>query len=623
MSRACAVKENLDSSPQAQQQFEREAKILANLNHPNLARVTDYFFVPGQGQYLVMDYVEGEDLQEMLDQAGGPLAEAQVFPWVNQVCDALEYLHTQQPPVIHRDIKPANIRITPGGKAVLVDFSIAKIYDPNLKTTQGARAVTPGYSPQEQYGQGHTDVRSDIYALGATLYALLTGQIPVESIQRNLNVTFPTVRALNPAVSAATERAILQAMEMLPANRYQNVHQLKLALLGSGPTFHVMNQQVVAGATGARKTLPQTEVWPADIRKLLLLGVVVLALGVGGALIVWYFRTHGGGHGGTPIAQATLTNAATSEPQRSPTATSTLRPTHTIAPTDTPQPETPPGLTQVSPVDGMAMVYIPAGEFLMGSTLADIQQMKEICPKCPDNYFSDQLPQHKVYLDAYWIDLTEVTNDQFADFLSHTGYRTTAEQKGSSYVMARGFSDFQYIQGADWISPAGPGSNIIGNGKAAVTQVSWDDAAAYCQWAERRLPTEAEWEKAARGTDGRFFPWGNQVPDDQLLSFNYNALGPVVVGNYSAGASPYGLLDMAGNVWEWVSDFYSETYYQVSPDHNPQGPNRGDGHTFRGGSWASELNTGMVFVTTTFRLWNKPFIRSNVLGIRCAMDAGP
>ncbi len=157
---ACALKENLSVTPDAQKQFDREATLLASLQHPNLPRVTDHFSIPGQGQYLVMDFVEGEDLQQILDRTRTPIPEHQALAWVDQVCDALSYLHTHYPPIIHRDIKPANIKITPQGRAILVDFGIAKALAPNAKTTQGARAITPGYSPPEQYGQGSTDDRS-------------------------------------------------------------------------------------------------------------------------------------------------------------------------------------------------------------------------------------------------------------------------------------------------------------------------------------------------------------------------------------------------------------------------------------------------------------------------------
>jgi len=230
LDKPCAVKENFDPSPEAQHQFEREASILADLEHPNLPGVKDHFSIPGQGEFLVMDFVEGEDLQEKLDHAGGPLPETQVIPWILQVLDALAYLHSLQPPVIHRDIKPANIRITPEGHAMLVDFGIAKFYDPLKQTTLGARAVTPGYSPFEQYGQKSTDVRTDVYALGATLYTLLTGVQPSESIGRVAGTNLVKPRKLNPAISMNMELTVLKAMEIQPAQRFQNANEFAAAL---------------------------------------------------------------------------------------------------------------------------------------------------------------------------------------------------------------------------------------------------------------------------------------------------------------------------------------------------------------------------------------------------------
>jgi serine/threonine protein kinase len=228
----CALKENLDSSAEAARQFAREASLLANLRHPHLPRVTDHFFLPGQGQYLVMDYVQGDDLQTWLDHTHQPLPEASVQVWAMQICEALAYLHAQQPPIVHRDIKPANIKITPQGQAILVDFGIAKIYDPSLKTTVGARAVTPGYSPIEQYGHGATDARTDLYALGATLYTVLTGHEPPESTERVAGTPLIPPRALNPALSANMERVILEAMEIQPAQRYAHAQELRNALTG-------------------------------------------------------------------------------------------------------------------------------------------------------------------------------------------------------------------------------------------------------------------------------------------------------------------------------------------------------------------------------------------------------
>jgi serine/threonine-protein kinase len=229
LNKPCALKENLDVSPEAQRQFTREATVLANLSHPNLPRVTDHFILPGQGQYLVMDFVDGDDLASILRQRG-PVPPEQAIAWTLQVADALSYLHTRQPPVVHRDIKPANIRLTPDGRAMLVDFGLVKIYNAQLRTTLGARAVTPGYAPPEQYGHGSTDARSDLYALGATLYNILTGQDPLESVQRMSGAQMRPVNQINPRINPAVGAAIERAMRLDPNQRFQTVAEFKAAL---------------------------------------------------------------------------------------------------------------------------------------------------------------------------------------------------------------------------------------------------------------------------------------------------------------------------------------------------------------------------------------------------------
>jgi len=227
----CAVKENLDVSPEAQRQFNREATVLANLSHPNLPRVTDYFTIEDQGQYLVMDFVEGEDIATLI-QRQGKIPVEQAVAWIGQVADALSYLHQRVPPVVHRDIKPANIRITPQGNAMLVDFGLVKLFDPSMKTTIGARAVTPGFAPPEQYGQGSTDPRTDMYALGATLYNITTSQLPMESIRRMVGGKLKTAHEVNPEIPEPLSRMIEKAMALEPHERYQNALEFKAALQG-------------------------------------------------------------------------------------------------------------------------------------------------------------------------------------------------------------------------------------------------------------------------------------------------------------------------------------------------------------------------------------------------------
>lgn len=234
---SCAVKENLENSPEAQRQFIREAELLAKLKHPNLPRVTDYFLIAGQGQYLVMDFIEGDDLEILRNRAGGSLPESQVLPWIAQVCSALTYLHRQDPPIIHRDIKPANIAITPQGNAVLMDFGIARQQIVGQATAIGAKAVTPCFSPPEQYTGRGTDARSDIYSLGATLYTLLTGLELPESIVR-ITGTDKDLRSpnyLNPGISKLVSDAIMRAISLDPNQRFATVEDFQAALFSKSP----------------------------------------------------------------------------------------------------------------------------------------------------------------------------------------------------------------------------------------------------------------------------------------------------------------------------------------------------------------------------------------------------
>ncbi len=229
-----AVKENLFTTEEYARQFRREATILAGLRHSNLPRVTDHFVIAGQGQYLVMDYIDGDDLHTRIEKGNLP-SERLAVDWARQICDALNYLHTRQPPVVHRDIKPGNIRITSEGRAVLVDFGLARLME-GPTTTTGAKAMTPGYSPPEQYGASRTDSRTDIYALAATMYTLLTGAMPEDGLERALGQrTLTRLRARNPKISAGVAAAIEKALEVLPENRFQLIGDFQKALALSVP----------------------------------------------------------------------------------------------------------------------------------------------------------------------------------------------------------------------------------------------------------------------------------------------------------------------------------------------------------------------------------------------------
>lgn len=225
----------------------------------------------------------------------------------------------------------------------------------------------------------------------------------------------------------------------------------------------------------------------------------------------------------------------------------------------------------------------------------------------------DEQPIHTVRLDTFWIARTEMTNEQFSAFIAETGYKTNAELAGWAYV----WDGFNWIQttGADWRHPNGVESDILGRENHPVTQVSWNDATTYCAWVGGRLPTEAEWEKAARGKDQRAYPWGNEEPDITRLNFLNSTGGTTEVGSYPSGVSPYGLYDMAGNVWEWTSDWYQRHYYAELDNgaSNPQGPEYGNGKVLRGGSWINFYD----FIRTSERRWSNPKFAFSNYGFRC------
>jgi eukaryotic-like serine/threonine-protein kinase len=228
-----AVKENLFTTEEYARQFRREANILASIRHPNLPRVFDHFEIADQGQYLVMDYIVGEDLRQRMDRVGVIDEEAAIISGA-AICDALYYLHSRKPVILHRDIKPGNIKIDSEGQSFLVDFGLAKIVRGSEATTTGARAMTPGYSSPEQYGTARTDSRSDVYSLGATLYAAISGNLPEDGLARAMEqVDLTPLRFHNSKISRRVAVVIEKALEIHPEDRYQTAEELKLALLTS------------------------------------------------------------------------------------------------------------------------------------------------------------------------------------------------------------------------------------------------------------------------------------------------------------------------------------------------------------------------------------------------------
>ncbi|MGD2251979.1 MAG: SUMF1/EgtB/PvdO family nonheme iron enzyme [Anaerolineales bacterium] len=257
-----------------------------------------------------------------------------------------------------------------------------------------------------------------------------------------------------------------------------------------------------------------------------------------------------------------------------------------------PQPDLPSIQTRASEKDGMMQVYVPEGTFLMGSSGDSMAK-------------PDENPQHEVYLDAFWIDQWEVTNEMFAAFLN--GPAGNQLEDGVTWLDANGRYVRIHEHNGTWEPDPGYESH-------PVADVTWYGARAYCEWAGRRLPTEAEWEKAARYNDARVFPWGDSYPTCSVANINGCEESTREVGSYPEGASPYGAFDMTGNLWEWVLDWYGEDYYANSPDRNPSGPADGTQRVVRGSSWNELTRSGR----SANRGKIEPVSSLGSVGFRCA-----
>ncbi len=256
------------------------------------------------------------------------------------------------------------------------------------------------------------------------------------------------------------------------------------------------------------------------------------------------------------------------------------------------------------------MVRIQQGNFRMGSsfqqTLEYYNRCKKLDKRCKVWWFRDERPERNVFLDTYWIDRYEVTNEKYLEFALATGHRPALDDSCESETCK---------EGNLWDGYSFP--NKIKN--QPVIQVSWYDADSYCRWRDKRLPTEAEWEKAARGTEGFLYPWGNSPPTPAHTNYNRKWKGYATlsdVGKHPPGISIYGVYDMTGNVWEWVADWYDLTYYPRARKKNPKGPKEGQNKLVRGGSWVNNDDV----LHSAFRRWSRPEVRFNDTGFRCAKD---
>jgi len=637
------------TTPKSLKRFELEARTLAQLKHPNIVEILDFGTHDGI-TYLVMEFIHGGTLKQLI--ASQPYGKDIPFPWYDAatllapIADALRYAHEKH--IIHRDIKPSNILIDRQHKPVLTDFGIAKILDLGETldlTVTGVGMGTPEYMAPEHGLGKKVDERSDIYSLGVVFYELVVGRkpytadTPLAVLHKHAYDPLPRPRDINRDIPDKVERVLLHALEKEQANRYENMglfartlqnlsaegqaqraaslqklqekealerrraKQEQEKLLRQRVELELKEKQrrerekvsrqkaqerkrkleelqtkfqARVRAAGQAVRNPEHYKWlrswyksiqsfgqsirrPENRKKVMLFaGVAAVCISILGMALTNTYPWD--------VLKPVLADLKVSEVSEQVMETS-ISPTATLLlPTST---QVLTIATRVSEKDGMTMVYVPAGEFEMGS----------------EDGNPDEQPVHTVYLDPYWIDQTEVTNTQYKLCVQ----AETCEAPSGEYYNDSDYADHP----------------VVG--------VDWYDANNYCTWAGRRLSTEAQWEKAARGTDARTYPWGVGIDCNKASYFDCKDI-TTPVGSHPEGASPYGALDMAGNVWEWVADWYDESYYRNSSTSNPTGPASGDYRILRGGAW----DTYGRNLRASYRFWYEEDLRFNSFGFRCA-----
>lgn len=632
------------------ERFKREAEALARLSDdPGIVTVYDYGDYENT-PFLVMAYMRGGTLKDML---GKPMDYKQAARLLLPVVDALAEAHQQG--IIHRDVKPSNLLVDKRGQLALADFGIAKALEMEGQTLTGTGmgVGTPEYMAPEQW-RGESTFQTDIYSLGVVFYEMVTGKKPYSGstpsdvfLKQMTEVPVPP-REIIPGIPEEVENILSFTLAKDQTDRYSRISELRedveklmraetekfievphnhdetidvepINVEEKKPDFDVLSESKTEQETidelmpivqppfapledntkkiidpvssdensGNRKSIKSKKalLW-------ILLGVVVscvlcivLSLLIFGPNLMQEIDSNDNGE----IVVELTSTPVPSTPTKIPTPTLGV------------------GSTRIREDDDMEMVYVPSGRFTSGISQEDIDWLlaQSWCDDCviEERLQAEEMPQQSIQLDAFWIDKYEVTNAQFAQFIDETDYFPTSEEENQIFST----DDFEFKEGVTWRSFY---ENTSGNFPAIV---SWSDATAYCEWVGGRLPTEAEWEKTARGTVGQVFPWGDEQISNEYLSFDPGEIQPV--GSFPKGASPYGALDMSGNVSEWVYDWFDEDYYSERPLSNPTGPNTGETHAMRGGTSTSG---GISAFRTSGRdfFWD---VSTDFIGFRCVM----
>lgn len=581
-------------SPEQQQilrdRFLREARAAGALSHPSI--VTIFHVGDDQGRpYIVMEFIDGSALEDLLTK---PDFWRDAFPHgMLDIARALDHAHSKA--IVHRDIKPGNILVAKNGAFKVSDFGIAKVLNESLSTLTSGAIGTPNHMSPEQIRGGAIDGRSDQFALGIVAYRILTGRMPFTGetpaivCYRIVNEPFILPSAIDPRFHHAVDAAIQRALAKDPAWRYPSCAEFVTALNAAIALKPAPNAPPVQPAEPADSGL--------SLKPIILMAAGLFVLVILGAAIV-FFRPDPNAnrqiHEQTidikpidrsdshtkppPDITPNIQTAENGSVNSDPATTSDPAKTQEAAPNSIPQPRP----VRIIGKDQQKYAWIPPGTFGMG------------CPKSECQ--AEELRRHPVNItQGFWIGQTEVTAGAYKRYTQSTG-RAMPEETGSN---------------PGWKDDLQP----IGN-------VTWSDAAAFCAWSGGRLPTEAEWEYAARaGTAGQTYG-----PLDNVAWYYKTGAAYSAAHEHQAPRvglkqpNAFALYDMLGNVREWVADFYDENYYKASPASDPRGPASGDKRSVRSSHWLDQDYYTWVW----WRHGSPPDYRSQDLGFRCASSApGP
>jgi len=567
--------------------FEREAKSLGRLSHPNIVSVMDYGEYDG-APYLVMIYLPGGTLKEKL---GKPIPWRDAVQLILPIAHALEYVHDHN--IINRDVKPSNILLTEKEQPMLTDFGLVKLFEgreANL-TASGAGIGTPDYMAPEQW-TGEASALSDMYSLGVVLYEMITGHRPYTAdtpagvLLKQVNEPLPLPNQYIPDLPKNIESVLLKVLAHKPDDRYPDMrafaNELHALLEGRDPIAStIKTEKLREQMTGkmkkqeieeARKQVEQIQKTQIALSQNLQpvkpkskLPLVMVAVGAFALLFLcggcWWIYSNFG----SLIVQIPTELALSSPIAVLPTASILSTPgmpmetplfTETPISNETSMPD------EITDSRNVLMRLIPGGEFTMGS----------------DDGNADARPATLINVDTFYIDKYEVTNDMYAACV-FAGVCRRPKQTGSmtrdSYYGDPNFENYP------------------------VLFVDWKMANAYCKWRDARLPTEAQWEKAARGTDGRDFPWGDGFDCD--LANHSGCVGDTApVNQYDKGQSVYGVYGMSGNVWEWTSSLYK--LYPYTPTDGREDPEVSGNRVVRGGGWQIFGVSGSIYTYTRHKV---------------------